>query len=513
MIGPPLLLSILLAADAKPTAKLPLGKETTYVLGPLDKDGYIDYEAALNDRLGKGITPEKNANVLLWQALGPTPGGTRMPAEFFKRLGIAVPPKGGPSFIGVRTYLKDHLRLAPEEVDALAEQETVARQRPWTAKEHPHLAAWLRANEKPLAIVIAATRRPEYFNPLVGPRSPDHPGPLLGALMPGVQTCRALAVALAMRAMQRVAEGKADEAWQDLLACHRLGRLVARGATLIEALVGIAIDQIASQADLAYLDGARLTSAQVRSRLKDLQALPPMPSMADKMNLGERFLFLDSLQLVRRDGPGTLETMEGPISKPTLEEQKALDRIDWEPALRNGNRFYDRMVAALRHTDRAARERAIDRIEKETRALTSEAREVNFLKLFFSKDPPGRVVGERIGNILLGLMLPGVRKVQSAHDRSEQVERNLHVAFALAAYQREHGRYPARLDDLAPRYLAAVPDDLFAGRPLVYRLSDKGYLFYSVGVNGVDEKGRGYDDDPRGDDLAVRMPLPPLKKK
>ena len=53
------LLSLLVAAETKPAPKLPIGKETTYVTGPLDEDGYIDYEAALNDRLGKGIVPEK----------------------------------------------------------------------------------------------------------------------------------------------------------------------------------------------------------------------------------------------------------------------------------------------------------------------------------------------------------------------------------------------------------------------------------------------------------------------
>ena len=54
-------------------------------------------------------------------------------------------------------------------------------------------------------------------------------------------------------------------------------------------------------------------------------------------------------------------------------------------------------------------------------------------------------------------------------------------------------------------------DDLFAGRPLVYRPSGAGYLLYSVGVNGKDEGGRWTDDDPPGDDLRVRMPLPDLK--
>src|SRR5262245_13501250 len=101
-ISSPLLLLVLLAADSKPAPKFPVGKETTYVTGPLDEDGYIDYEAALNDRLGKGVSPDKNANVLLWKALGPTPeGGRRMPAEFFKRLGIDEPPRGGAYFIGL----------------------------------------------------------------------------------------------------------------------------------------------------------------------------------------------------------------------------------------------------------------------------------------------------------------------------------------------------------------------------------------------------------------------------
>ncbi len=43
--------------------------ETTHVTGPLDKNGGVDYMTALNERLGKDITPETNGNVLLWKAL------------------------------------------------------------------------------------------------------------------------------------------------------------------------------------------------------------------------------------------------------------------------------------------------------------------------------------------------------------------------------------------------------------------------------------------------------------
>src|SRR5829696_634307 len=118
---PPLLLLFLLGAipagaddkkpddkkpdDKKPAAKLPLGRDTTYVVGPLDKEGYIDYEAALNAELSRGLTPDKNANALLWQAFGPAPeGGDGMPPAFFKWLEIPPPPKDGIYFVGLGTY-------------------------------------------------------------------------------------------------------------------------------------------------------------------------------------------------------------------------------------------------------------------------------------------------------------------------------------------------------------------------------------------------------------------------
>src|SRR6516162_6533336 len=150
MRGLACLLVIVLLADEKPAPKLPLGKETTYITEPLDKDGYLDYEAALNDRLGKGIAPEKNANVLIWKALGPRPEGSkRRPAEFFKRLGMDEPPEKGDYFVSIEEYAKDQLKLKEAETATLIEQRGLARQRPWKATDYPHIASWLKLNEKP----------------------------------------------------------------------------------------------------------------------------------------------------------------------------------------------------------------------------------------------------------------------------------------------------------------------------------------------------------------------------
>jgi len=491
---PSLLMLVLVAAQDKPAANPPAGKPAE-----------TDYEAELNDKLGKGITPEKNAAVLIWQALGPAPeGGRGIPAEFFRRLGIPEPPKQGAYFVGLNEYAREHLKIDPNQFPTIWDDQTQASKWPWAAKDYPHIAGWLKANEHPLAVVIEATKRPEYYSPLVAPRAEGERGMILGALLPGVQKCRELATALTARAMLRVAEGKTDDAWQDLLACHRLGRFVTRSGTFIETLVGIAIGQVAHNATLAYLDRAKPTPKQLAANAKDLRDLPPRRPMADVIDTGERYLGLDALQHIRRGGGELLKA----------DELKGLEMIDWDTALRIINASYDKMAVAMRVPDRAAREKAFDQLEKDLDAQVKEAKKnEDLLKKLPQAGDVGKIVAQKISGVLMGLLTPSVRKVQSAYDRGEQTDRNLRVAFAMAAYHADNGKYPAKLDDLAPKYLAAVPDDVFSGKPLIYKPTEKGYLFYSVGVNGKDDGGRWTDDNPPGDDPRVRMPMPEPKKK
>jgi hypothetical protein len=509
--------------------KFTVSKETTYATGPLDKDGYIDYAAALNQWLSQGVTPDNNANILFWKAIGPSPGGKPMPPEFFERLGVEPPPDRGEYYTDLDDYLRRHskgdLGKQAKEIDAVFDRVT---ERPWTAKQYPQVAAWLKANQKPLALVVEGTRRSRYFSPLV----PQGKGGLIDALMlPGVQKCRDFAFALNVRAMLHIGDGRYDEAWQDLLACHRLGRLVSKGSMFIEDLVALAIDNVASSADLVYLDHAKLNAKQVMDRLKDLRRLPPMSPVAEHFDLGERLFYLDNLVRFARSDIRTLDSLVG--VEPAKATDPLLDRflkdIDWDPALRTVNRWYDRMAAAMRLEGRPARQKALDQIDSDIRALKKKmleraAREIKAQKLkngdekeasndllataLLSAEANPETRAKTFANMLVWMSLPQIVTMQQAGDRAEQTQRNLYVTFALAAYKADHERYPMKLEALAPKYLAEVPGDLFSGKPLIYRPSEKGYLLYSVGVNGMDEQGRSYGDDPPGDDLVVRMPLP-----
>jgi hypothetical protein len=475
----------------------------------------VDYVTALNERLRKDITPESNANVLIWRVLGPHPEGGTMPPEYFKWLGIESPPESGEYLLSWRNYA-NHINKNDDVPEGLARPIPMLEvpTKPWRAEEHPELADWLARNEQPLALAIEATRRPEYYNPLVPKRTEDWSAGLLEALLPNVQCCREIAAAFASRALLRVAEGKIDEAWQDLLACHRFGRLIVRGGTLVEMLVGLALDQVASKADVAFLEHAKLTSKQVLQCLEDVRHLPDMPAVADTMNLGERFMLLDIITLTIRQGPESLQELSKDNSMSSHGQSVKIRlftrSINWDPAFENANRWVDRYVAAMRIANRSERAQELTTLNQELKVLKRQVSSTGIVaRTFMGSESRGEV----IGNILISLLLPAVDKLQYAAERCEQGQRNLHLAFALAAYKSDHGNYPANLGELAPKYLERIPDDLFAGKPLIYRLEDDGYLLYSVGVNGRDEDGRSYGDEPPGDDIVVRIPIPDPPQK
>ena len=449
-----------------PKPKFQMGKDTTFITKPLDADGYLDFETALNERLRGKITPETNAVVLLWQAMGPKPFGKEMHADFYKWLGTKPPPEKG-------EYFQD-----TDDTD---------------------IAEWLKRNEKPLALVVQATQRKEYFNPLVSRTPKGERGSLLGALLHGVQKSRKFADALVKRAVIRTDAGQFDEAWQDLIAVHRLARLTSRGGCTLELLAGIAIDATATKADLVFLETSKPNAKQVLQYLKELQELPPMSSAADKIDKSERFSFLDAMQAIRRNGLGSIDQIgkdkeNEDVEKPDEDTDKALASFDWPIIFGIGNQNYDNLEKALRLPTYDERRKATLLVEANVQKLRNK---LNGGFGFANRQE----MSERIGILGIGLLMPAASKINRAAGQSEQSHQNLQLAFALAAYRADNGKYPATLDSLAPKYLAKIPGDLFNDKPLIYKPNATGYVLYSVGENGK-------DDDGANDDLTVRMPNP-----
>ena len=323
--------------------------------------------------------------------------------------------------------------------------------------------------------------------------------------MPTSNPAREVGAVLSLRAMLRCGDGKFDDAWADVLTVHRLGRLMSRGSWY-EASTGFGLDMIAHRAELAFLAAAKLTAKQALKCQADLLALPPWASYAEAVNLYDRFAFLDAVQSVPRTGKNDY------FIDPELEDlpaEKLPEILNWERILRTGNGYYDRIVAALRKPTRAERRPAAAIFGEIEAKQSPDARRISLWKQFVLKADAAKMrafVSDRVATLTVGLFWITGDRMMDAGDRAEQLSHNGVLAFALAAHFADHKAYSAKLADLAPKYVPKLPDDVFSAKPLIYKPTEKGYLLYSVGANGTDDGGQSFNDEPRGDDLAVQVP-------
>ena len=260
---------------------LVISKETTYITEPLRSDGTPDYLAALNQRLSKGVTPENNAAVFFWRAMGPGMIQADRRAENFRTLGIPQPPDKGEYFVTPEAWIKRHeakrdpaaFQPSTKDDDQVSKLlEPISR--PWSKKEFSSLADWLAANEKPLAIIVEGCKRPRRYDPLI---VSDKDSTLIGVLLFDAQQCREFSRCLVLRAMLRVKQGEVDEAWNDLMACHRLARLVGQGHCFVEAMVAVTIDERHRWVIGHFCNMPKFAPSQICKMRQDLAELPPMP--------------------------------------------------------------------------------------------------------------------------------------------------------------------------------------------------------------------------------------------
>jgi len=498
------------SAPAQPPAQrqalISISEETTRVVRPLDDEGYVDYVAALNERCSRGVTPENNAVVPLRRAFGPGTVEPTVGERYYGLLGIPPGPEDGDYFVPWDDYLEDR---GLDWTEKLGNEFYGSADGPWAPADRPTVAGWLKANEKPLDLVVEASRRPGWFEPLV---SHDKDVTLLSAFLAvGLRVDKA-GEALAARAMQRLGAADADAAVSDLLACHRLARLVGQGPRLFQDdTAAFALEYHAFRADTALAVSGELTARSAAAYLAELDRLPPLPHVVDNVDKAGRYMCLDGVASVARAvEQAQRESLESDFENLVFYLMPGL--WDWNEILRMCNGWYDRLVVAGRKPALSERLDASAQWCAEVEQFCEEAGDKKqiLLDLLCGKSPRS-VMSKCTVAMILGPCMPTLSLGIKAEERASVCFQISRVALALAAYHAEHGKYPAALAALKPKHLDEIPRDRFADAELTYRRTDEGYVLYSVGPNGRDDGGRGRDDpQPEDaeyqdwDDIAVR---------
>jgi hypothetical protein len=69
------------------------------------------------------------------------------------------------------------------------------------------------------------------------------------------------------------------------------------------------------------------------------------------------------------------------------------------------------------------------------------------------------------------------------------------LGLAAAAYHSDHGKYPATLHALVPKYIMEIPIDPFSGEPLKLKAVKNGLILYGIGPNLKDNQGAPFERD------------------
>ncbi|MCE5266682.1 MAG: hypothetical protein LLG00_02205 [Planctomycetaceae bacterium] len=520
------------ATSSKQRRRIAISKETTYITEPLAADGYPDYVGALNQLCSKGVTPENNAAVLVAKAIGPG----QLPAErrdkYFSMLGISPLPTQGEYFVSRSEHAGKHSKKdgIPDSQyeDRLLGQVDAAGRQPWSKSEFPVWAEWLAANEQPMALLMEASKRPYRYDPWFWDKDGDNID--VGSIP--MSQYRDAAKAFALRSMLRLGSDQVDAAIDDVQCIRRLSRLIGRGPTLVEMLIGITIDGVADESEYALLTPDRLSTATLDSMRRAHSGLPPVGDAPFVLGIGERFFVLSSLSAAARKPIAEQKTylagLEG-LSKLIGDEESKLTpivdevgnaKIDWDVVLRTANAWIDRLVAALAKSDIADRTRAVADIKSDLDSLKLSLKKRQSLKSL--PRAQRRAAGsDQLARAVVATCLPSFLTCRWTMTNATARRDLTRTAYALAQHHLDRGTYPPGLEQLTPRYLPAVPKDVFASDAnLHYSREADGCLLYSVGPNGRDDGGRTAADwsaaivagqakpDDVWDDLVVRIPVP-----
>ena len=354
--------------------------------------------------------------------------------------------------------------------DAMLVREFLRRSPAERQARLPQMQAILAKSQVRLDLVRQAASRPRCRFPGDWGSSPYETGLDWGRASPW-PAMRQEARVLAADALVAAQVGETERAVNSCRAGIRMSRHAGEHPTTIGVLVGIVIEAITLKTLAGVLQEADFSAGQCKVLFDELQRLDPDTSFRS---------------LLRTDTYGILWVFE------LAEKEPGRTR---EMLQANPGRAGD-VLAAL-YLSRAGR----------LVRLNEEIAYADLVERLFATaaKPPAQGVRECVAASGRMEKLPSYYlitdavsydfPVARAYYRAVGYRSALQVALALEAYHTRRGDYPDSLTALRDYPGWELPNDLYSGKPFVYRREGDGYLLYSWGDDLDDDGGRAFVRD------------------
>ena len=263
-----------------------------------------------------------------------------------------------------------------------------------------------------------------------------------------------------------------------------LGRQLEHQTTLIQLLVGEAIEtlayrQLSSAIIDSNLNGAQLDYIQKihQTTADDWPQLYPAISSNEKL-LGKN-LFGMMLYEINDDGTVRFRRSMPPI--PSLKSHSAA--LPQKPIKLTAIASWF-ICPHDPQTLSKIYDEEFDRSRKLFDANKLETEQMGFgFYLKWMTDPY-----RYIFRMMTQMPLSAQAKIHETHLRTIAYRRTMHILLALRVYKDTNGRWPENIDQIKDNVPAEAMIDPFDGGSFIYKVKGDNFLLYSIGPNKIDEK-------------------------
>jgi hypothetical protein len=272
---------------------------------------------------------------------------------------------------------------------------------------------------------------------------------------------------IALKTYNSDAEGALD----DCLVLQKFGSHSLGKGLLIEQLVGIAIEGMAMDRTFAVLDRLDVNAETLRRVQEELEKIYAKQGLIVNLD-GEKAFWYDYIQQTFTDdgrGNGRMLIRGLPLVVGDWKEAVSgfvLGYPDRKEVLAKIDRYFESFANLFKITP------------WELRSKASEGDKQNRAKL-------------GTGCFLLSSLGPAHGRVGELGWRLRQGRVALIAVLGVLRYKKDTGRYPKGLDELFEGgYISQLPRDFYSNGPMGYKITDDGFMLYSVGLNFEDNGGR-----------------------
>ena len=386
--------------------------------------------------------------------------------------------------------------------------------------------AWLTANRAQIDAFCKATKRPVFGFPVGVAVSDDDAAlfgknsqsnsisnaaidnsdvdklvtsefPSFGMLLPQLASLRDAAKIIAIDMMMAVEKADGERATRDAEAIITLSIHAQEGRVLLGDLVGMYIRSIVVNRILMALEWKpnTFTDSQLKRLQNALRSVPPALERPDFTS--DRLMFEDIVQRVYTDdghGDGRfapqwkqlrlISALESFSAGNNRKEQGATTQFTLlASCLSQPFAFY--AIAgrkeALDHYDASIKRLAGQPNDSLNDAVTaSTIAEEEFVESMTAH-------GARF--FLEGILMPALGKVVFSFQIDRANRDACVISIAAELYHRANGKWPASAKDLAPLCNGDAPRDSWNGKSILMETDANGFRMWSVGRDGVDDRG------------------------